>query len=737
MATADHRRSANDRTLGLRARGDLQSVEASYGDQATFVVKDPVANQAFHLTAEEHCLLTALKKPMSYRGLQRLLESRFAPRRVSITELQVFVSRLYDQGLLIGQTPGQGAELLARGARRRSQSRWSSLLQVLAIRLGGFHAAPLVERLYGALGWLCSRWSVAAVLLLAAYAVIVVVSNVGTIVARLPAIHELVELRRLPLWLVAIASVKIMHELGHALACRHFGARPQEMGLLLLAGAPALYCDVSDAWRLPNKWHRMAVSAAGMFVELAIASIAVLVWYNAAPGMLSAICLSLIVVCSVGTLAVNANPLLRYDGYYILADWLETPNLGDRARGLIAATWRRWLLGEPTPADVLITPGKRRALWIYAILSKIYMALVLMGLLILGLKLAKPHGLENAVYTFGVIVLVGLLVRPVIAMAKLLVNPSVRGRLRTLRLVGTFAVLVGLGVAAWFMPMTRHVSAPIAAMPAGSHPLFAVAAGELQQSVAEGSWVEAGAEVARLANSEVQIAVVRAEGAVREHRLRLAQLRTLQATMPAAARLIPTAAAELADAEAQLVEQRAIADSLVIRAPVAGRVLAPPSRTVERQAEDALAPWSGSPLEARNRGAWIESGTALAVIASPGGWTAWAGVDQSDAPAVEVGQTARLIVDERPTDILTAHVIQVGRRARQNTVGSETQTRQQRETLGDDRYHVVELKLDDIDEATQLALFAGARGTVKITAERTTLGELAWLHLCRTFTSVF
>jgi putative peptide zinc metalloprotease protein len=737
MSSADHRRSATDRTLGLRARGDLQSVEASYGAQSTFVVKDPIANQSFHLTAEEHCLLTALKKPMSFRGLQRLLESRFAPRRVSITELQVFVTRLYDQGLLVGQTPGQGVELLARGERRRRQSRWSSLLQVLAIRVGGFHAAPLIERLYGAIGWLCSRWSVFAVLLLATYAAIVVIGNSGTIAARLPAIHELVELRRLPLWLAAIAGVKVLHELGHALACRHFGARPQELGLLLLAGAPALYCDVSDAWRLPNKWHRMAVSAAGMFVELAIASIAVLVWYYAAPGMLSAICLSLIVVCSVGTLAVNANPLLRYDGYYILADWLETPNLGDRARGLIAATWRRWLLGEPTPADALITPGKRRALWIYAILSKVYMALVLVGLLMLGLKLAKPQGLENAVYTFAVIVLTGLLVRPVIATTKLLLNPSVRGRLRTVRLAGTFAVLAGLGVAAWFIPMTRHVSAPLAAMPAESHPLFAVAAGELQQTAGEGSWVEAGDVVARLTNPEIELAVVRAEGAVREHRTRLAQLRTLQATMPAAARLIPTAAAELADAEAQLAEQRTVAESLVIRAPVAGRVLAPPSRAIERHADDALAPWSGSPLEARNRGAWIEPGTPLAVIASPGGWTAWAGVDQADAPAVEVGQTARLIVDERPTEILTARVTQVSRRARENNAGADAQTRQQRETLGDDRYHVVELALDGLDGATQSALFAGARGTVKITAERTTLGELAWLHLCRTFTSVF
>ena len=180
------------------------------------------------------------------------------------------------------------------------------------------------------------------------YAALIVAGHAPTIAARLPALSELAQPSRLPLWIAAIAGVKVLHELGHALACRHFGARPAEMGVLLLAGAPTLYCDVSDAWRLPSKWRRMAVSSAGMFVELFIAAVAAIVWWHAAPGLLAALCLSLIIVCSVGTVAVNLNPLLRYDGYYLLADWLETPNLAERARGLVSGAWRQWLLGQPS-----------------------------------------------------------------------------------------------------------------------------------------------------------------------------------------------------------------------------------------------------------------------------------------------------------------------------------------------------------------------------------------------------
>ena len=113
----------------------------------------------------------------------------------------------------------------------------------------------------------------------------------------------------LPVWLVTIAAVKCIHELAHALACKHFGARCHEMGLLLLGFIPTLYCDASDAWRLPSKWARIGVSSAGMIAELLLASAALVAWWNLEPGLLQTAMLSVVVTCTVGTLVVNANPL--------------------------------------------------------------------------------------------------------------------------------------------------------------------------------------------------------------------------------------------------------------------------------------------------------------------------------------------------------------------------------------------------------------------------------------------
>jgi putative peptide zinc metalloprotease protein len=729
----DYRRSTVDRTLPLRARGDLQIVEVTFAGDATYIVKDPVAGEVFHLSAAEHALLVAMRQPTSLRSMQRLLESAFAPQRVTIPHLQQFANRLYEQGLVVSDSPGQGAELFTRGRQLRRREHRAGLLQLLSVRLGGFDSGPFIDRLYAAVGWLCSRPALVIAWSLIGYAVLLAVGSAGELTARLPYASELTRPHFLPMWLAAIVGVKVLHELGHAMACRSFGARPQEMGVLLLAGAPSLYCDVTDAWRLPSKWQRMAVSSAGMFVELVIAAGAVVVWRYAEPGALSTVCLSLIVVCSIGTLLINANPLLRYDGYYLLSDWLEVPNLAQRGRGLLSGAWRSWLLGEPRQDDPLLGPHKRRALWVYAILSKVYMALVLAGLFVVFLKLARPHHLENAVYTVALIVVAGVLTRPVASAVKLAANPIVRARFRWFRLGLATLVIAAIAGGVLVVPITRRVKAPMMVVPAKSHPLFAVAAGELVFAAPVGAEVKAGDVIVRLRNPELELALAEQAGAVRERRTRLEQLRTLQAVVPSAGKLIPTASAELADSEAQLAEHRAMVESLTIRTAVAGRVLEPPAVMAKRREDGALRPWSGSPMEARNTGAWIEPGTALAVIAAGDEKIAWAGVEQADVPAVEVGQQVRLIADQQPMQILTGRVLDVARRARRNDGDRGPASQRSESSLDDAWYHVVQIEL----EKSAAPLVPGARGTAKIETYDSTVGELVLNQVRRTFQRVF
>ena len=116
------------------------------------------------------------------------------------------------------------------------------------------------------------------------YAASIVVGHFDEVRARLPELSVFADWRNVVWLFAAIGVVKCLHELGHALACKHFGGEVPEMGVLVLVFVPCLYCDVTDAWRLPSKWQRMLVSAAGMLVELVIASVATIVWWYCAAG---------------------------------------------------------------------------------------------------------------------------------------------------------------------------------------------------------------------------------------------------------------------------------------------------------------------------------------------------------------------------------------------------------------------------------------------------------------------
>ena len=148
---------------------------------------------------------------------------------------------------------------------------------------------------------------------------------------KLPTFHQFFEAKNWIYLGVTLAVTKVIHEFGHGLTCKHFGGECHEMGVMLLVLTPCLYCNVSDSWMLPNKWHRAWIGAAGMYVEIVIASICTFLWWFSEPGLLHQLCLSTMFVCSVSTMMFNANPLLRYDGYYILADLMEIPNLRQKA----------------------------------------------------------------------------------------------------------------------------------------------------------------------------------------------------------------------------------------------------------------------------------------------------------------------------------------------------------------------------------------------------------------------
>jgi putative peptide zinc metalloprotease protein len=165
---------------------------------------------------------------------------------------------------------------------------------------------------------------------------------------------------------------KLLHEFGHAIATRQDGGEVHEMGVMLLVFLPVPYVDASASSGFRNKYRRMLVGASGMLSELFLAGLAMLVWVNVEPGLVRAVAYNVMLVAGISTVLFNANPLLRFDGYYILADWIEIPNLAQRANNYLGYLTRRYVFGSEDVAVPETAPGERGWFVFYAITSFFY-----------------------------------------------------------------------------------------------------------------------------------------------------------------------------------------------------------------------------------------------------------------------------------------------------------------------------------------------------------------------------
>ncbi|MCL2893167.1 HlyD family efflux transporter periplasmic adaptor subunit [Brenneria tiliae] len=200
---------------------------------------------------------------------------------------------------------------------------------------------------------------------------------------------------------LTLCFTKVLHELGHAYTCKRFGAKVAAMGVAFLVMMPVLYTDTSGSWKLTRRRERMAIGAAGMATELTLAAWATLAWSFLPDGMLRSAAFMLATTTWIMTLAINLSPLMRFDGYFLLSDWLQMPNLQNR--GFAMARWklREWLFGlgdeppEPFPRWLRRTlVGYSFCVWIYrfflftGIAILVYhMAFKLLGMLLFAVEI--------------------------------------------------------------------------------------------------------------------------------------------------------------------------------------------------------------------------------------------------------------------------------------------------------------------------------------------------------------
>ncbi|MDX1763070.1 MAG: hypothetical protein R3231_01985 [bacterium] len=344
-----------------------------------YVLHDPFNNQFFRLRPEAHDLVVRLRPDRTVGEVWEeclRLNPDSAPGQEDVIQL---LAQLYFANLLHYELPGDSEKLFERYKRRRQRELQSKLLSIMFIRLPLFDPETLLKRLLPFIRMVVSPAGALIWLVTVLWAAKVVIDHSDALRAE---VQGVLAPGNLIFLYASLVMIKTLHEFGHAMVCKRFGGEVHTIGVMLMVFTPLPYMDATSSWSFRSRWERALVGAAGMIFEVFAASLAAFVWAMTGPGTIHSLAYNMMFIASVSTVLFNINPLLRYDGYYILSDLLDIPNLHQRSLTQLRHLVEHHLFAckdSVSPAQT-----DREAVWltVFGILSGIY-RLVVYGAIIL------------------------------------------------------------------------------------------------------------------------------------------------------------------------------------------------------------------------------------------------------------------------------------------------------------------------------------------------------------------
>ncbi len=420
----------------LRSHSQIHRHE--YFGEVWYVLQDPLSGRFYRFSTAAYQLIGLLDGKRSVHEVWELAAEKLGDDAPGQEEVIRLLSQLHAADVLQCDVPPDSLELFKRH-QRQERMRWKQRFwSPLALRFPLFDpeqflttTLPMVRPLFGCFGFLL--W----------FAVVAV--GCAAAVMHWPELTEnfadrvLAPQNLLLLWLT-YPLVKAFHELGHAYATKVWGGEVHEIGVMLLVFMPVPYVDASAASAFKEKRRRMIVGAMGIMTELFIAAVALFVWLYAEHGIVRGTAYNAMLIGGVSTLFFNGNPLLRFDGYYVLADALEMPNLGKRSNQYLGFLVQKYLFGSHTATSPANIPGERKWLFLYSILAFCYRLFIMFVIVLFVAGKFFVVGILLACWSVFM-----MLVLPFFKMIKfVLTSPQIeRQRVRAVGVsAGTIAVLV-------------------------------------------------------------------------------------------------------------------------------------------------------------------------------------------------------------------------------------------------------------------------------------------------------
>ena len=641
------------RPLSMHTRNDVAVQRQQFQGRDCVVIKDPLTMQYYRFEEEEYMLFELLDGQTSVETVKAEFDARFTPQKITVQEIYQFISMLHRNSLLISSAPFQGHELSNRGRENRKQERFQSLTNVLAIRYRGFDPDRLLGYLNGYLGWFFSMPAMIATLLLWLAAMTLVFTQFETFQNKLPTFASFFDSSNW-IWLALVLAVtKVLHEFGHGLACKRYGGECHEMGLMLLVLTPCLYVNVSDSWLLSNKWKRAMIAAAGIYVEFMLASIAVFVWWFSHPGLVNQLALNVVFICSVSTVLFNANPLLRYDGYYVLSDLTEIPNLRAKASAILQRACGAVLLGMETRSDPFLPTRRKWFFAVYSVAAALYRWLITFSIFWFVYRLLEPYGFKLIGQLIALSAIYGLVGIPVVKLIRFFAIP---GRLGVVKRVNLTASVIACGVlvlGVLALPLPHYVHCKFYVQPQNARNVYVDVEGVLSEvDVQPNVYVQEGERIIELTSKQLDVQLAGMKTQLASSYVRLENIRQSEAVDAAFSQGRQSAEVAVRASNASYERKLMDRERLSIRAPISGYFIAPRRVRERDDGQEGLGFWNGTPLDRKNLGAYLKSGTFVGqVVPNLEKMEAVLVVDQSEIEFIQQQQKVELCLNQIPGTI--------------------------------------------------------------------------------------
>jgi len=510
--------------IPFRLRSDLEWFLYPQGATRHWVASDPVQQEFYFLSDLEQRIARTLDGKTTVQSILQAERGEAAHGSLSQESIMDLVARLHQNALILPLDRNQGIQVNGQPFNTRRAFQYASHL--LALRIPLFNPrfllrclSPLGDLLFS----LSMKW---IVFIFSTIALIIAIFNWQTLLLDAASFNSTLRGDRLWMTLFLVVGIKVLHELGHGLACQHFGGRCNEMGVLFLFGVPSMYCDVTDSWKLPNRWSRIAIAGGGIYVEMVLATLACFLWVSFNSPVIRGVSVQVMIVSSLMTILLNANPLLRYDGYYMLSDLVGIPNLADECRKVWRVAWGTIFLTTGSAKLRLTERWDIRALGMiaYHILSLVYRYTLLLTITWLAYTWLDRNGLGSIAESLKWIA-IALICMVLITSVREVTRDLMRSHaLNWYRTAAAVTVLVGLGWLAFCYPLPTGIVARGYLEPDAFTRVFARRKAVFMDSPADGQKVRKGDQLFSLKATDLELEILQTRGEVEVAEARVTQL---------------------------------------------------------------------------------------------------------------------------------------------------------------------------------------------------------------------